>query len=114
MPCENRLDHFVDVFPERVGALDATSLVLDASTLADHRQLFLHGGQCLVELLLGLQGLDVLVHDHQAFHLVDVCVGSQGDLLDDLQNSHRLGGDHWGIDLFDSGDVAHGDLSIEW
>ncbi|MNH44716.1 hypothetical protein D3C79_1069620 [compost metagenome] len=54
------------------------------------------------------------MHDHQAFHLVDVGGWRHGHLLDDLQNGHRLGGDHWGIGLFDSGDVAHGDLSIEW
>ncbi|MOA65601.1 hypothetical protein D3C78_1920520 [compost metagenome] len=55
-----------------------------------------------------------MVHGHQAFHLVDVSVGSQSDLLDDLQDGHRLGGDHWGIGLFDPGYMAHGDLSRKW
>ncbi|MNJ19056.1 hypothetical protein D3C77_133720 [compost metagenome] len=111
MAGQHRLDHLVDVFPERIGALNAAALVLDTAALSNHRQFFLHLCQGFIELLLGLQGLDVLMHDHQALHLVDVRVWRHGDLLNDLQDGHRLGGDHRGVGLFDPGYLAHGDLS---
>ena len=64
VPGHDRFDHLVDVFPQRIRALDATVFIFDAATLAYDGHFFLHLGKRIVVLLLGLLRLEAFVHRH--------------------------------------------------